>query len=79
MNVDLLAKCALMIEWRRFVDGLFWMLHHGDKKRYKYCLSKKRTQAAGQPASDVLMNSDGSAQSQEIFTHAKYTFDQNFF
>lgn len=40
---------------------------------------KKRTQAAGQPASDVLMNSDGSAHSQEIFTHTKYTFDQNFF
>lgn len=38
---------------------------------------KKRTQAAGQPASDVLMNSDGSA--HYIFTHTKYTFDQKNF
>lgn len=80
MNIDLLAKCTLMSKWRRFVDGLFWMLHQGDKNRYKYCLSKKkRTQAAGQPASDVLMNSDDSAHSQEIFTHTKYTFDQKNF
>lgn len=39
-------------------------------------LSKK---AHRLPASDVLMNSDDSAHSQEIFTHTKYTFDQKKF
>lgn len=79
MNVNLLVKCAIMSKWRRFVDGLFWMLHQGDKKRYKYCFIKKSAQAARQPASDVLMNSDNSSHSQEIFTHTKYTFDQKKF
>lgn len=72
MNVDLLAKCTLMSKWRRFVDGLFWMLHQGDKKRYKYCLSKKNAHRL--PGSQPVMS---LWTAMVVHIHKKYLRTQN--